>query len=272
MRATLSLILAASALGACSDGEGADSLRKEVGDLRADVQRLQKENDKLASQLAGQVRRIDGLTDDVGHVRQMAVDVKLAATPADGPAAAAAAPSGAAPAGAPLSVDDVAIKHFLSTEEGRKAVESAIQAEREARDRERTARALDSVVDRFAKQAGLTADQTTRLKEIMVRQGEAVRTLWSNIRTLGPDATQEERDAMRQQNIAKTQELRKQADDEVRVLLSQTQYETYEKEQDRLRAAMRGPGTGQAVAAPGAGNANGAGGNAGRRNGRQTNN
>ncbi len=267
VRALVPLFLAATLLGACTDDEGADGLKKEVADLRADVQRLQKENEKLSSQVAGHVRRIDGLSEDLNLVRQIAVDVKAAPTAAEW--AAAAAPSGAqsgAPYTAAGTVDEIAIKHFLATDAGRRSIEAAIQSERESRERERTARTLDSLVTGFAKEAGLTDEQTTRMKEIMTRQGEAVRELWANVRNLGPDATRDQREALRTENIAKTQELRKKADEEVKALLSQTQYETYEKEQERLRSAMRGQGGGQGAGAAGAG------GNAGRRNGRQTNN
>lgn len=264
MRARIALLLAASFLAGCEEGGGSEDLRKEVGELRADVQRLRKENEKLSSQVAAQVRRIDGLTGDVSRVREIAVDVKSAPA-ADEPAAGSAAAPSAPATSATGSVDEVAIKRFLSTEEGRKAIDAAIQAEREARDRERTSRTLDALVDRFAQEAALTDTQAARMKEILGRQAEAVRETWSGLRNLGPDATREQREAQRAATVAKTQELRKAADDEVKALLSQTQFETYEKQADRLRAAMRGPGTVQAPGAPAAG------GNAGRRNGRRAN-
>src|SRR5262249_52435200 len=90
------LVVAAASLAACSGGDG-DSLAKEIGDVRAEGQRLRKDNEKLQAQVDAQGRRIDGLAEDLNHVRGLAMEVKTAAAPKAGAAAApGAAPGDAA--------------------------------------------------------------------------------------------------------------------------------------------------------------------------------
>ncbi len=244
----LSLLAALAALPACDSGGDAD-LRKEVDGLKADVQRVQKDQEKLGTQVGAQARRIDGLAADLATARGSSVEVKAAAAPGE---AAPAATDGAAPADAPagaepaLSATQIAtIRSFLSTEEGKKVLEAAVQSEREARDRERARRLSDSMVDRFAKTAALTEDQTKRMKDVMSKQAESLRTMWSNVRELSPDAPSEQRDALRQQNLEKTEALRKETDDQVKGILSQTQYEQYKQQQTRVRGGLEGAGARQ---------------------------
>jgi hypothetical protein len=135
----------------------------------------------------------------------------------------------------------VAIKTYLSTDEGKKVLEAAIQSERETRAREQEKRRVDALVDRFAKTASLTDDQTRRMKDVMQKQADASREAWASL-PLGPDATQADRDARRQQGLAKTDELRKATDDQIRTILSATQFDTYQQEQDKLRQRLRGTG------------------------------
>jgi hypothetical protein len=243
----LTLAAACVALPACDSGDA--NLRQEVDGLKSDVQKVRQDGEKLGSQVAAQGRRIDGLAADLTTVRGISAEVKPAAAP---DAAAAAAPDAAAPADGPaaaappLSAAQIAtIRSFLSTDEGKKVLEDAVQAEREARDRERARRLSDSMVERFAKTAALTEDQTKRMKEVMAKQAESLRTMWANVRELGPDAPVEQRDALRQQNLQKTEELRKETDDQVKVILSQTQYEQYKQQQTRLRGATDGTGNRQ---------------------------
>ena len=66
--------------------------------------------------------------------------------------------------------------------------------------------------------------------------------MWSNVRELPPDSPSEQRDALRQQNLEKTDQLRKETDEQVKSILSQTQYEQYRQQQGRLRGGMDGPG------------------------------
>jgi hypothetical protein len=240
----LPLLAALAALSACDSGGDGD-LRKEVDGLKADVQRVQKDAEKLGAQVSTQTRRIDGLAADLVTVRGTSIEVKAAA-PGD---ASAAATDGAAPADAPagaaqpLSAAQIAtIRSFLSTDEGKKVLEEAVQGEREARERERARRLSDSMVERFAKTAALTEDQTKRMKDVMSKQAESLRTMWANVRELPPDAPTEQRDALRQQNLEKTEQLRKETDDQVKAILSQTQYEQYKQQQTRMRGGLDGAG------------------------------
>ena len=70
------------------------------------------------------------------------------------------------------------------------------------------------------------------------------RQVWSAFRDLPPDTVPEQRDQLRQQTIAKADELRKQTDEQVKAVLDQTQYEAYQQEQDKLRPNQRGGAAG----------------------------
>jgi hypothetical protein len=242
--AVLSLVLCAASIAACSPGD-TDALRAEIADARADAQRVRKENEKLAAQLDVHEHRINGLAEDLAHVRSLAPDVKAAAVPAQGGGAAApSGDAGVAPDGSPIgatggvvvsATQTAAIRAFLGTDDGRKVLAAAIVADNDARQKEQAKRRIDSMVDRFAKQANLTDDQTKRMKEIMERQSEATRDLWSNMRDLPPDATQEQRAQLRDQNTAAQDAARKQTEDALKILLSTTQYEEYQKQQAQTR-------------------------------------
>lgn len=259
----LPVVAALAALSACDSGGDAD-LRKEVDGLKADVQRVQKDNERLGAQVGAHARRIDGLTSDLTSVRGVATEVRAAAAPGDASVAAAdgTAPADPAAGGAPsLSATQIAtIRSFLSTEEGKKVLEDAVQAEREARDRERARRLSDSMVERFAKTAALTDDQSKRMKEVMAKQAETLRTMWSSVRELGPDAPTEQRDALRQQNTEKTEQLRRETDEQVKSILSQTQYEQYKQQQGRVRGGLEGAGNRTPGAVRRGNRANGGGG------------
>lgn len=240
----LTLALGAAALSGCNSADEVASLQKEVGGLREDVQRAKKENEKLASQMAAQARRIDGLSADISTVRQLTVDVRTAPEAQAGEvftAGPAAGDLGAAGGPALSPHDVVAIRTFLSTPDGRKVVTDAIDAERESREVERDRRRADVMVDRFAKTAALTEDQTKRMKEIMGRAVVARRALGS-MRDLGMDATPEEREAFRTEFSAKTDAIRQQTDAEVKAALSSTQFEAYQQQQAKLRNTLRGNG------------------------------
>jgi hypothetical protein len=263
----------AAALAACSPSGDLGAVQKDVAGLRADLQRLQKENDQLKAQVAGAERRISGLQEDVASVRKLAVDVAVAPAPGEAAAAAhggtggdAASPDGvtATTRPAPSAPE---LKAYLESEEGRHSVEAALRAVQDERDRERSNRMVQGLVDRFARQAGLTEDQTKRMKEIAGKTAEEVRVAWAVMRDTAADASPEERDALRQQNVAKVEEIRRAADDQVKVVLSSTQYEMYQKQQDQWRTGMRGPGGAGRGGDAGDGGQGGQGGGGGRRRG-----
>jgi len=247
-------LLCAAALAGCSGGD-ADGVRKELDDLRADLARTQKENEKLRSQVQTDDGRINGLAQDLARVRQLNVEVKAApasdaaaaATNAGDPsstgastgAAPGAAASSAAP-GSPSSPESVALKNFFASEEGKKVLENAQESFRDQQAREQAKRRVDQMVDRFAKQAQLTDDQTKRMRDILEKQTAATRDVYASLRELDPDATQEQRDELRKQATARTDELKRTTDDQLRVVLSSQQFESWQTEQDKERQRVRG--------------------------------
>ncbi len=247
MRARRTLVLPlllAAPLAACS-GQSDEALRQQTDELQSDVRRLGKDNDKLREQLSAAQRRIEGLEKDVAHIRELTVSVQQAPAPESKPSAAAdgksGAPGDAAGATGPIATQ---IKAALATDEGRKIVADALTAVQEQQRLEQQQRMVDAMVDRFAKTANLTDDQTKKMKEIMGNQAAALRDARASMRDLPPDATQDQRDQARQQMVAKVDDVRKQTDDQVKAVLSQTQYEQYQQEQDRIRTGMRGFGPG----------------------------
>lgn len=253
MKRPLFLLVLAASAAACAPGD-ADSVKKEVADLRADLQKAQDDGRKLALRVEQQDRRIAGLAEDLAEARKMGVVVKEA--PA-GTAGATAATDGVPSASnetasaklALSSPESAAIAGYLSTEAGKKVLAAAIQADRDARSKEQAQRQVEGAVDRFAKIANLTDDQTKRMKELMNKQAEELRDIFATARDLPPDATQQQRDDLRKQNVAKADEIRKETDDSLKTLLSQTQYEQYSDEAERMRAGLRGfAGTGAGAA------------------------
>jgi hypothetical protein len=241
MRALFPLLLAVGLAG-CS-GSDTEPLKHEVETLRGDLQKVQKENDRLASRLATAEQRINGLAADIPQAREMGSATASTAPAPSGEAAAAPADTAAAPAqipGAPT------IKAYLETDEGRKVLAAAITAEREEREREQQKRRVDAMVDRFSREASLSTDQSKKMKDILFRSQSQVRELWTALRDggVGADATPEEREAQRQQMTAKSQELTQKTDEEVRNVLSTAQFAMYQQQQERLRSSMRGPGMG----------------------------
>src|SRR6185436_18385400 len=78
-RPLLALPLAVLA-AACAPGD-TEGLKKDVSDLRADLQKAQGENRKLAGRVEEQERRISGLAEDLASARQMSFAVKEAPAP-----------------------------------------------------------------------------------------------------------------------------------------------------------------------------------------------
>lgn len=272
-RSLLVLAGASAALGACS-GPDVEPIVKDVAGLRADVQRLQKENRTLAAKLATAEDRLAGLSADLSQVRELAITVKPAPAPGSAPAAADAAAGSPESPAAGTSQDPLvqipgapAIRAYLATDDGKKTLVAAIEANRQEQARERARRVIDSMVDRFAKDASLSEDQSRRMKQIMEGAGEQARQLIETSREQAQDMSPEERDALRASNTAKVQEIRQKADDDVKSLLSSSQYEAYQQQRDRLTSAMRGFGGGGAAPGGNGGGGNGGGGGGRRNNG-----
>ena len=153
--------------------------------------------------------------------RHAAERVREPAPPAD-TAGAAERPAAALP-----TAD--AIRSFFESDEGRRVLDGALRAEKERRDREFGAKMVDGMIARLQKEADLTEDQRKRLREVLGRSGFESYTAWSALEDVPADATREDKDRLRSEAAAKAAEIQRRADDEVRAILSQTQYETYRR-------------------------------------------
>ena len=221
--------LAVAPLAGCTGESGSGD--RELGDLRADLQRMQRESDKQRELISTLQRRVEGLAEDLPRMRRASLDT-VAVAPANG-SDVAAGTDGAAAApvngieGAGVRIPEApAIKAFLESEEGRNSVASAVKAVQDKAEADRAQRMVDGLLARLVKDAELTEDQTKKMKDILDRSATQMRALFQPMRDGGGDATPEGR----QQAMAKLTELRQAADIEVKAVLSQTQYDIYQKQ------------------------------------------
>jgi len=131
------------------------------------------------------------------------------------------------PAAMPPTAD--AIRAFFESDEGRRVLDGALRAEKERRDREFGAKMVDGMVARLQREADLTEDQRKRMREVLGRSGYDTYVAWSALEDVPADAPREDKDRLRREAAAKAAEIAQHADDEIRVILSQTQYETYRR-------------------------------------------
>jgi hypothetical protein len=225
------LLLAAAALAACT----ADTSTQDaaVAELTADVQRLRVETEKQRDRIAKLERQIGGLQTDVVRVREISGGVSEApVAPGEGSAASggpSGGPSDPAAGGAGAVPDSQAMRTFFGTEEGRKVLTAAMRIAQDQQEQERTARMVEGMLARFAKDAELTDDQTKKMRDILGRSTGQMRELMVSMRDPPADLTGEARDQARQQTMAKIGEVRQAADAEIKSVLSQTQYDAYQK-------------------------------------------
>ncbi len=162
-------------------------------------------------------RRIDELESDLGSALR---------TPADGdfgPAGAAMT----APVLPPVTTE--AVREFLVSEEGRTLLAAAIKASNVEAESQRWSRFWDRSVAGFAKEFELTEDQGSRLRDIFKRYGAESKEAGAAMGEMPFGASDEERERYRHEFLAKSADIERRKDDEVKVLLSQTQYESYKK-------------------------------------------
>ncbi len=224
--ALLLLAAAAAALPACSaDTSSGD---EAIADLGAEVQRLRQESEKQRDRIAKLERQIGGLQTDVVRVREISGGVSEAhvapgeAAATDGGPAGPAAGTGAVP-------DGQAMRTYFATEDGRKVLTAAMRIAQDQQEQERTARMVEGMLSRFAKDAELTEDQTRKMRDILGRSTGQMRELMISMRDPPADLTGDARDQARQQTMAKIGEVRQAADTEIKSVLSQTQYDAYQK-------------------------------------------
>jgi hypothetical protein len=233
----LPAVLAVS-LAACSAESSGDA--KEVADLRAELQRTKQVADKQREQIVSLERRISTLAEDVARVHKASEDIAAAPGAKPGDAAAAtnaagdpAAANGAA-AGATTSVSAPAMKAYFESEEGKKTFAAALKVQQDEADKERSARAVDGLLARLAKDANLTEDQSKKMKDILTRGATQLAELRQSLQGgagfADPDVRQ------------KFTDLRTNTDNEVKAVLSQTQYDTYQKSMGSVFGGFGGAG------------------------------
>jgi FecR-like protein len=169
-------------------------------------------------------RRVKQLEDEL--LQSMAAEAsRHAAERAQDPAAPAEPAVAEKPA--PPTAD--AIRAFFESDEGRRVLDGALRAEKERRDREFGAKMVDGMVARLQKEADLTEDQRKRMRDVLGRSGYDTYVAWGALEEIPADATREDKDRLRREAAAKAADIAQRADDEVRAILSQTQYETYRR-------------------------------------------
>ena len=240
MKRIASILLVLPLIAACSQ-EAAPTSAKG-GDVE------NSEAYHLRQQIAALERKILLLEAQVGRPRaSRATSVEVAAAQnAEGdPNAAAGEEPAAAPAVSLATAEQAApgVKAFLESDDGKKALALAVRTVQEQADQERTARMIEDRLAAFAKDANLTDDQVAKMRDILTRSSKSFRDAFAVFRD-GGDMPAAERDQARQQAMAKVGEIRKTMDEESRVVLSQTQFEQYQK---AVAGAMggfgfRGPG------------------------------
>jgi hypothetical protein len=157
----------------------------------------------------------------MARVGKTTAEVAAAVAPKD-EAAAANAAAAPAPAAGVVVVDAPAMKTYFESEEGRKAFAAALKYAQEQSTQEQLTRGVDTVIARLTKEANLTEDQSKRMKEILSRGAAQLRDLMQSMRDGGAAADGGD---VRQ----KFADLRTSTDNEARAVLSQSQFESYQK-------------------------------------------
>ena len=234
------LAVAAASLGACSGNAGTGGADEA---LRDEVKKLQAESARQKDQVAQLERKIAALAGDRRPARSGSDQESAAAGPgaAEDTAGVAAAPTHAAAPNAP------AIKSFFDSDEGRKTITMAMRAVEDQRQVEWGNRMADGMVTRMTRDLSLTEDQAKKMKDILRRGGALMRETMNATRDLAPDTPDEERQKVQQQAQEKFAEANKKNQEEVKALLSQTQYESYTTQYPWLTGGggggmMGGPG------------------------------
>jgi len=212
-RACGALLLVASlwAAPACNDTDGGAS-GETVAQLTKDLNAAQRVNKQMAERIDRLERKMDGFRQDVDrlgrerHAEALDDQDAATATAAEEPAQAAASAMG----GAGLTA-------VLESDEGQAAVAKAMQAIQEKRDGERRQRMVSGLVDRFAQEANLSEAQTVDV-----------------FRDAG-DLSAEGRASLRDENMAKMEDIRTATDDEMKAVLNADQFSIYEEQAQRMR-------------------------------------
>jgi ferric-dicitrate binding protein FerR (iron transport regulator) len=162
-------------------------------------------------------RRIDQLETDLGSAR------RAPAVGDRGPVAAARSEP------VPPQVASETVKEFLTSDEGRALLAAAIKAANDQAEAQRWGRMFDAMISRFAKDADLTEDQGKRLREIVKRYGAESREAGAALSEFPLGSPEDERERIRHEWTTKNADIERRKDEELKTLLSQSQYESYKK-------------------------------------------
>jgi len=212
--------IAALALSACSADSGDG---KEVAELKAELQRAERDNETQREKVATLERRLGGLAEDVARVRRTSADAAIvAAAKSDAPAtdAAIAAPgtAGASPA---VAIDATAMKTYFDSKEGRAEFAAAYKALQDQQEVDRANKAVDNILSRLSKEANLTEDQSRRMRDILAKSAVQLREITQSFRD-GPMGDPQD---IRQ----KFTDLKTSTDTQVKGVLDDIQFAAYQK-------------------------------------------
>ena len=231
----LTLLAACSQESASSSAKGGDVENSEAYQLRQQIAALERKIQLLDAQIGSRPRASRASSAEVAVAQPAEGETQAAPEGEPGAAAASLATAEQAAPG---------VKAFLESDDGKKALATAVRTVQEQAEQERTARMIEDRLAQFAKDASLTDDQVVKMRDILTRSSKSFRDTFAALRDGGGDMPQAEREQARQTAMGKMQEIRKSMDDEARVVLSQTQFDQYQK---AVAGAMggfgfRGPG------------------------------
>lgn len=208
------LVTAVAVLPGCEDDPRVDDLQSRVGELARQVESTSDDNAKLERKLAAAQDRIADLEQGIGELRMERLaavgEAAEAAAPLAEPSAAAASESAGS-----VPTEVTQLRRMLQDESARAALAEALETER----RERRSEREDERLSRFAERAGLSADQSERLGQLLAENRRQLRELFEAGRA------QDDREGTR----AAVEELRTALDEDVKALLSDDQYTQFKE-------------------------------------------
>lgn len=246
---------AALAAAGCGDAGQVQGLEHDLADLQAKSKKLEVERDRLASRLDNAERRMAGMQEDLMQVRKDALAAAAsaaAAAPAEAPKTDDGSLAGAPPAVLKLDPQVGAaakeLAEYFATPDGSKVFDIAMKAYEAKQQEERGARMAKGMIDVFAQRANLTPQQAASMEKIVGRSMSQIGDVWRSLRD-ADGGTPEERAARRTEAVAKTDEIRRQTEEEVKNVLDNTQFDLFQQEANRMRGMMGG-GPGGDIGAP----------------------
>jgi chromosome segregation ATPase len=230
------LILFGLAAAGCGGAE-LTVVETSVAELKVEVNRLDNENNELRRRLDGAERRLGGLSTDLTTVRNALAERGRATVGAE------SAPEGAdvATGEGALAAASPELKQLLESEEGQKVLGEIVKKQRETQDAERRGRWVGSMVDRFAEEANLNADQTERLKDLHSKMMGDMRDAFTGMRDMG--GSTEDRELARAEAMAQVGVVREKLMEDVKLVLDVDQYALYEEQASRFGRGGFGGGS-----------------------------